>query len=89
MAENVGETAKNDVYYTESRFGCDVFTAKLFITRASVFVELYVTGLPYGLLKGQICQIWPFSKQMARQKSCLAFFLFWPFFGFFQEFNKK
>jgi len=39
------------------------------------------TGLPFGLLKGQICQIWPFLKLFARNK------MVWPF-GHFMAFLK-
>jgi len=32
-----------------------------------------LAGLPFGLFKGQICQIWPFLKLFARNK------MVWPF----------
>jgi hypothetical protein len=43
--------------------------------------KIIVTGLPFGLFKGQICQIWPFLKLFARNK------LVWPFGHFLAFFE--
>jgi hypothetical protein len=38
------------------------------------------SGLPFGLLKGQISLIWPFLKQFSRNKMIWLFGLFLAFF---------
>ncbi len=44
-------------------------------------VRDYVSGLPFGLFKGEICQIWPFLKLFARNK------MVWPFGHFLAFFE--
>jgi hypothetical protein len=36
------------------------------------------TGLPFGLFKGQICQMWPFSKCLPEIKWFGHLTIFWP-----------
>ena len=45
------------------------------------FYGVLLTGLPFGLKKGQISQIWPFLKLFARNK------MVWPFGNFLAFFE--
>jgi hypothetical protein len=66
----------HSVYFSES---------VLIIDLKGMIIQLvtgrFSSGLPFGLFKGQICQIWPFMKLFARNK------MVWPFGHFLAFFE--